>query len=1119
MPGGAAVMHAAAMPSRADDPAADHGARLAPLLRLGLALAIALIAFAAGLRWIAAANTDLPPRLWEIVPDFAPEFFGIHGPAVAADLNASPWLRESAPLTREAKLASYRLAGQWDARFVMLATAALQALAAGGLCFVLAGRLRTGAFVSTLAAGSILIAFGAHSPRPSMDGIWVSAVLVLSLLHLCLMHESTPRQVRWWAGLLCGLASLMVSIAGIASALAMLVLSGAALLREKASAERRAIFGANAALVALGCLLFGHRNTFGAALADSFAELASFPLTHPAWAVIVWAPVLLALFRPIDERLRLLALWSVLQLLALVCLRCLPADDVPDLLLAGLIINAAVLATLVDLRDVWQVTAAGIWVIVIGVAVASPPNSFFAKIPNRAGPALESPTTLALSRFVATGDSEPLRATGAMAEADITWLRAVLEDPKARAALPASIRPPEKLESDGSTSGFRADGAPEIPGRDNLPAIGSWTERGGEATGTWTSQPLIAHGGLVQLRVAGEMRSPETAVVLRLADGREITPASDPFSATTRWKRVNFSVPAGAYRIVVRDNSPTKWIAVTSPVEISSWSWFAGKLVRSWVWWLLAGVAVAAGTLWQSRSTWRGSTTSTPSINFPWRVLPWLGLAAYALFFAQHLDPTAGPNDAGGYLNSAKLMASGHVTAAPREILGEHDVKLYLPSTFSVTSEGRMAPEYPMGFPLEVAAVASVLPIEWAVRAVILGQLLLGVWFTFRLARAMGLVGGWAWWAATLIGLCPVYLFQGLQSQSDGPALVWATAAIYWAWTSREKPWHAVLAGFATALAVLIRPSNVLIVFPVLVCFVFAWRRIFLWALAGLPAAAWQLWYNHALYGGALRTGYGDVGGGFALHFLWPTVQSYALWLPALLTPLVLLAFFGPFVKNVPRHTRVMLACWVSIFVVFYAFYWCTYDNWYNMRFVLPAMPAMVVLALFVVRALAQRAGWELFSGAMGGRARAVSIALVIAAAAWQITDANERRVLYWMDANNEHAYAAKWARNNLPEDAIVFARHASGSLYFYTDLQILRSDHALAKSPEFLARLAATGRPIYAFNYHWERHGYQWGNGKGDGYPDLPGDWDRVISLWEGEVVVYKWRAPAAAASMIERH
>ena len=55
----------------------------------------------------------------------------------------------------------------------------------------------------------------------------------------------------------------------------------------------------------------------------------------------------------------------------------------------------------------------------------------------------------------------------------------------------------------------------------------------------------------------------------------------------------------------------------------------------------------------------------------------------------------------------------------------------------------------------------------------------------------------------------------------------------------------------------LIRPSNVLIIFPLLVTLAGAWRQLALWALAGVPAAAWLLWYNHVLYGNALVTGYG----------------------------------------------------------------------------------------------------------------------------------------------------------------------------------------------------------------------------------------------------------------------
>jgi len=445
---------------------------------------------------------------------------------------------------------------------------------------------------------------------------------------------------------------------------------------------------------------------------------------------------------------------------------------------------------------------------------------------------------------------------------------------------------------------------------------------------------------------------------------------------------------------------------------------------------------------------------------------------------------------------------------------GETDITPYLPTTFRATQDGRMAPEYPVGFPLEVAAMAQLLPLDAAVPAVILLQLVLGVVFTWLLARALGLPNGWAWLAAGIVGLSPVYLFQALQPQSDGPALVWVTAAVYWAWTSREKPWHAVLAGLATALAVMIRPSNLLCAVPVLICFAGAWRQLVWWALAGVPAALWQLWYNHRLYGHWLTTGYGDIGSSFELRFAPLTVASYALWLPALFTPVVWLIFVGPFMRTVPARVRLMLTSWIAAFMLFYTFYWCTYDNWYNMRFVLPAAPAMLILALFVLRRLSERAGLALFARGSLWRATVPSAVLVAVSFSLLVADGAERRVLYWMEANHLHSFGAIWAREHLPPNAVVFAHHAAGSLRYYTDLTVVRSDHDKAQSVRFFDDIARTGRPIYALTYHWERRGFKWGNGLGDGYPDLPGAWEEIAVLRGGEIHAWAWHPPAGAAA-----
>ncbi len=654
--------------------------------------------------------------------------------------------------------------------------------------------------------------------------------------------------------------------------------------------------------------------------------------------------------------------------------------------------------------------------------------------------------------------------------------------------------------------GFLPDAFPPAPaGRDGLPVLGTWKATDATATGTWTSAPLSTSATFLQIRVIGSLRSPATSLMLRTADGQEVAPMQNNFSSPDRWKRINFPAPAGPFQIVARDDSTTEWFAFTAPVEVSRLTWLAGKILRPPAGWIGVGILVvlALAALYRARAA-LAATVSSPA----WRGLPWIALVIYALFFFRHLDPVAGPNDSGGYLNSAKALASGHLAPAPRllrgAVAGETDVTPYLATTFHAQANGRVAPEYPVGLPLIFAAAGRVLGFEQGIPLVIVLQLVLGVIFTRLLARAVGLTGGWDWLAAGIIGLSPVYLHQGLQPQSDSPALVWCTAAVWLAWASRERLWLAVPAGLATGLAVLIRPSNVLILFPLFVALAGAWRQLALWMIAGLPAAAWLTWYNHSLYGSALVTGYGsDVASGFGWRYVPLTLRSYALWLPLMFTPLVVLAAAGPWVRGVAARIRLMLAVWAGVFLVFYAFYWCTWDNWYNMRFVLPAAPAMLVLALFAARALAERTGGEFFRA----RGVAATILLLLVLGTQLIADSYGRKVLYWMQNNSLNAAGPRWLAAHAPSNAVVFARHATNSLLYYTDLTFVRSDHALAQSPEFFTDIARAGRPIYALNYWWEGHGTaDGGPGRGQGRPKLPGQWKQIAVLWGDEIHIWQW-------------
>ena len=1081
--------------------------RISPSPRATRALTIAaflVVAIALGLAWLQRANTDLQP-----LNEMAGEAAQVYLPALRGQATASNvFFHDQAPAAHALKIGLLRVNGQWDARVLGIAGLGLQVAALGILLTALGRCLRLRWLAALGFGATVLIALSPLGPRPMAPAAAPSGVAALSLLHLFLMSRKSAASPGWWLGLACGCLNIAAASAGIASAAALVLWSLGAGMRDRAAWRRQtAGLAANGALLAVGLALAAVRSGSGVATPgfwESWPALLPWPFEHPAWCLFVWAPAILCIAKWARRKsgradlapLSLLALWAVLQTFALAKLHPDAAASFRELMMAGLIVDAACFTALT--RRGWQwatrnLALISIWGILVGNALLQPGPH---RVEILAGPAIDAPVTVALRLAVADGNA------GAAGQPS-------LSDPAIRDFLPGSIRPalPVARSSDLGPAFLL------LPGRDDLPAFAVGALAAGVSGGEFVSQPLETKFSLLQFRIAGEFQPPATALALRLADGTEITPLQKAFHADVRWKRVNFPAPRGFFRIVARDAGPTARFAFTAPQELGRLSWLAGKWASAWGWWLAGGLilflGVAAAALTNSARP-RPAEPAPGDSRVAWPIVPWLALFAYALFFSFNLDTTAGPNDSGGYLNSAKLLAHGHVTAAPRMIFGpaagETDISPYLPGTFHETGDKRMAPTYPVGFPMEICAAAWILPLATAVPTVMLLQLVLGVLFTRRLARVLGLPDGWAWMAGGVVGLSPVYLFQALQPLSDGPALVWVTAAVAFAWTSRTRPWHAVLAGLATALAVLIRPSNILCVFPVLVCLAGAWPQLALWILAGLPGAAWQMWYNHKLYGSPLVTGYGELNGAFAPLFVPLTLRSYLRWLPALFTPVIWLAFFGPFLRSIPLRARLVLATWVAAFMVFYAFYWCTYDNWYNMRFVLPAAPAIVILALFVLRNLSQRAGLAIFAPGSPLRSAVPAVALISLLFGLLAADGMDRRVLYWMRVNRIHATGAIWARDHFPPNAVVFARHGTGSLMYYTDLLTVRSDTGKSKSLEFLEQVARTGRPIRAYTYHWERRGYQWGNGPGDGRPDLPGNWERLAVLCHGEI--YAWPA-----------
>ena len=521
--------------------------------------------------------------------------------------------------------------------------------------------------------------------------------------------------------------------------------------------------------------------------------------------------------------------------------------------------------------------------------------------------------------------------------------------------------------------------------------------------------------------------------------------------------------------------------------------------------------------------------------------LAFAALAVYALVLSRFILVCAGGSDSSGYLNHAKLLGTGHVHLAERAIASlpasQTPSYLYTPLGFKPAPNGRgLVPTYASGFPLLVMAAAKVVGWGHAGDVVILLHALLGVILTYALGRTLRLPVSWAVLGAAMIGASPLYLEYSLQGMSDLPALVWVTAAMLFAFQRENRLWP-VAAGASLAMAVLIRPNNILALAPVLIALGASPRR---WAgliLGGLPGAVFFCVHAEKAYGKLLATGYGDTWSSFSAAVVPETLLHYLRWLPALFTPVVLLVLGLPWLFRTAPRAAAALGAWALAYLAFYCAYYNTHETWWYLRFLLPAAPALILGGLLVLRRLPARSRDPLLhalvlAGAfytvyhfsqetarhlrfvlplllVVGLVIAHHLAVKIRGRSWAIFAAALALVfgnsLWWVrkfDIMNtgrmERTYpqTMTWLNRHLPDNAVLAVMQTSGAALYYTPFVLVRWDELDPKTfPRIAAAARADGRPIFAVLYSFESaEAFQ---------QHIPGEWSRYGAV--GDVTIWR--------------
>jgi hypothetical protein len=468
-----------------------------------------------------------------------------------------------------------------------------------------------------------------------------------------------------------------------------------------------------------------------------------------------------------------------------------------------------------------------------------------------------------------------------------------------------------------------------------------------------------------------------------------------------------------------------------------------------------------------------------------------IGLAAVGFVYGTY---AAGGSDSSCYALMAEAFASG--TLQPSSALAPHvpwpdAAKTFTPGGFvpSELNPSASAPVCAPGFSLLLAPLVVVGGRNAVfVLTPLAGALL--VWLTFVAGRSLaGPVAGAM--SSVLIATSPAVLYQVVQPMNDvTTAALWM--GVYVALISR----HHALAGLCCGLALLVRP-NLLPLAAVAGLFVFVrdTRSTAVFVLAALPGVLAVLWLNNQLYGGPLRSGYGEVTQLFSFAAVPANAASYGRWIVETQTPFPFLAFAAPLLIDRARRPAAFLALGLSGATALIYFAYRPFDDWSYLRFLLPAIALMLVLASTVMTQLALR---------MAPRTGPfVLAAIAVALATFGVRTAGDRFAFTMQSLEQRYRSAGIVVRDQLPPDAVVLSVWDSGAVRFHGRKEALAW---AGLDPEWLDGslewLTQNGRKPYILVESWEEPAFRsrFGNQSAIGRLDWPPKYeiDRVVRIYD---------------------
>jgi hypothetical protein len=239
-------------------------------------------------------------------------------------------------------------------------------------------------------------------------------------------------------------------------------------------------------------------------------------------------------------------------------------------------------------------------------------------------------------------------------------------------------------------------------------------------------------------------------------------------------------------------------------------------------------------------------------------------------------------------------------------------------------------------------------------------------------------------------------------------------------------------------------------------------RDAAVFAAAALPGCLLVAVVQQMFYGSPFRSGYGALPTLFGVEHIVPNATRYATWMWQSHGFVWLLALAAPFM--LPGWLTTLLWSLVAVNIACYLPY-AVFDDWWYLRFLLPAIAILLVLAMAVVDALLHLWRKPLWLAPV--------FAVVICA--FLVGEARARSVFDLQRLESRYERAGLYVDSHLPPDALIVTSWESGSIRYYGHRNTLVWD---ALDPAWLDRaigfVRTRGYEPYLLFERWEEPNFR---------------------------------------------